>query len=174
MRNGLTPGEWPHDVVLNQQQEVPVDLSAVRGFTRRLKSVLRLRGRDFNLCFIDDLAMRRLNGQFRGKHHSTDVLSFPWTEAGSKPLPEAMLADSRLSRRVSAGHNAGETSLFLGEIAISAPMARRNARREGHTTANEIRWLILHGVLHLLGYDHENDNGDMRAFELALRTRLRI
>jgi probable rRNA maturation factor len=57
---------------------------------------------------------------------------------------------------------------------ISAETARRNARAATHSTAREIRWLILHGVLHLLGYDHETDRGEMAAFELALRERLKI
>ncbi|HEV2177595.1 MAG TPA: rRNA maturation RNase YbeY [Terriglobia bacterium] len=63
---------------------------------------------------------------------------------------------------------------FLGDIVISAETARRNARLEGHGTENEIRWLILHGVLHLCGFDHERDRGEMTTLELRLRRRLRL
>jgi probable rRNA maturation factor len=63
---------------------------------------------------------------------------------------------------------------LLGDIVISVDTARRNARKEGHSTLNEIRWLILHGFLHLLGYNHESDQGEMVKLELALRTRLGI
>jgi probable rRNA maturation factor len=63
---------------------------------------------------------------------------------------------------------------FLGDIVISVDTAKRNARKEGHSTLNEIRWLILHGLLHLLGYDHESDQGEMVKLELALRGRLGI
>jgi rRNA maturation RNase YbeY len=63
---------------------------------------------------------------------------------------------------------------FLGDIVISVDTAKRNARKEGHSTLNEIRWLILHGVLHLLGYDHERDHGEMTRLEHALRRRLSI
>ena len=58
---------------------------------------------------------------------------------------------------------------FLGDIVISAGAARRNARAERQSTANEIRRLVLHGVLHLLGYDHEKDRGEMTTLELSLR-----
>jgi probable rRNA maturation factor len=63
---------------------------------------------------------------------------------------------------------------FWGDVVISAETARRNARREGHSTESEIRWLILHGFLHLLGYDHEQDGGIMAALELSLRARLDV
>ena len=63
---------------------------------------------------------------------------------------------------------------FLGDIVISVDTAMTNARQEGHSTLNEIRWLILHGVLHLLGYDHEHDHGEMTRLEHALRSRLGI
>jgi probable rRNA maturation factor len=63
---------------------------------------------------------------------------------------------------------------FLGDIVISVDTAKRNARQEGHSTLNEVRWLILHGLLHLLGYNHESDQGEMTKLELALRRRLGI
>lgn len=144
-------------MVLNRQARIAVDLGGVRVFVRRLQSVLRLAGRDFNVCFVDDREIERLNATYRGIRRPTDVLSFPW----SKGRPGA----------VAGG---GELRGFLGEVVISAQTARRNARREGHSTANELRWLVLHGVLHLLGYDHETDQGEMTALELALRDRLGI
>jgi probable rRNA maturation factor len=63
---------------------------------------------------------------------------------------------------------------FLGDVVISAETARRNAAVAGHSTWNEIRWLILHGVLHLLGYDHSRDDGEMTALELSVRGQLGI
>lgn len=144
-------------MVLNRQARIAVDLGGVRVFVRRLQSVLRLAGRDFNVCFVDDREIERLNATYRGIRRPTDVLSFPW----SKGRPGA----------VAGG---GELRGLLGEVVISAQTARRNARREGHSTANELRWLVLHGVLHLLGYDHETDQGEMTALELALRDRLGI
>jgi probable rRNA maturation factor len=162
-------------LVLNHQGKVAINVAAMREFVRTLKSVLRLGGREFTVCFIDDAAMRRLNGEFRGKRRTTDVLSFPWNENSAKRRPAVKSRASSLSGRVSNSLSARrKRSPFLGEIAIAVPTARRNARLEGHTTANEIRWLILHGVLHLLGYDHEKDHGEMRSLELDLREQLRI
>ncbi len=146
-------------MVVNQQKRVAVDFAGARLFAGRLRKALRLGRRDFNVCFVDDRAIRRLNGQFRGKPRATDVLSFPWQGTnGTSP----------------SGAGAAEFAGFLGDVVISVETARRNARREGHSTANEIRWLILHGVLHLLGYDHETDRGEMTALELSLRGRLGI
>jgi probable rRNA maturation factor len=158
-------------MVVNRQRRASVDVARARAFARRLKVALRLGGRDFNVCLVDDGAMARLNSAFRGKAAATDVLSFPWSEAkvGSGRAPK------RGARR-SAGREGGDREFdgFLGDVVISVETARRNARAEGHSSANEIRWLILHGLLHLLGYDHETDRGEMTAFELALRERLGI
>jgi probable rRNA maturation factor len=101
------------------------------------------RGR-VTIALVSDTAMRRLNRRFRGKDYATDVLSFP----GSGPEP----AD-------------------LGEIAIARGVARRQARKLGHSEATERRILALHGVLHLLGYDHEADRGEMERLEERLRRR---
>jgi probable rRNA maturation factor len=144
-------------MVLNRQKRVPVDMKEVRAFTRRLRAVLKLGCRELNVCFVDDRTIGRLNARYRRKSRPTDVLSFPWKEERS--------GNGQLSR---------EFKGFLGDVVISAEMARRNARAEGHSTANEIRWLILHGLLHLLGYDHETDRGEMTALEHSLRERLGI
>lgn len=146
-------------MIVNRQKAVGINLPGLRRFGRRLRRVLRLGRQDFNVCFVDDREIQRLNSTYRGKPHPTDVLSFPW-----KPAAEPT------SRRDRTREFRG----FLGDIVISVEAARRNARAEGHSTLDEIRWLILHGVLHLLGYDHETDRGEMTALELSLRERLEI
>jgi len=132
--------------------------------------------RDCNICLVDDREIKRLNSLYRGKDRATDVLSFPWnaaprrsrSRARSKPVRRK--ADSRAAR----DRPALEFEDFLGDIVISVATAQRNARKEGHSTLNELRWLILHGFLHLLGYDHECDRGEMTRLELGLRRRLGI
>lgn len=144
-------------MVVNHQSKVAVDLADVRAFVRALSAALRLRGKSFNVCIVDDTEIQRLNTEYRGKPNATDVLSFRWKDAASGGIsPEA------------------EFDGFLGDVVISAEMARRNASAEAHSTRNEIRWLVLHGVLHLLGYDHSSDQGEMTALELAVRKQLGI
>ena len=92
-----------------------------------------------------DTLLRRLNREYRGKDRTTDVLSF------------------------AADPDDGES---LGDIAISVPMAERNARRAGHALGRELEILVLHGFLHLLGFDHETDDGQMNRLEMRLRRRL--
>jgi|SRR5579863_5510857 len=94
--------------------------------------------------------VRQLNRQFRRKDRATDVLSFPATET----LPDR--------RKVA------------GDIAISADIAAQSAKRLGHSVADEVRILALHGILHLAGFDHERDNGQMARREAALRRALRL
>lgn len=144
-------------MIVNRQTRTAVDVAGARLFAGRVRKALRLGRRDFNVCFVDDRAIKRLNEQYRGKPKATDVLSFPWQSSNG-----------------ARGAAASEFAGFLGDIVISVDAARRNARREGHSTANEIRWLILHGVLHLLGYDHATDRGEMTVLELSLRKRLGI
>jgi probable rRNA maturation factor len=144
-------------MVLNHQKHVALNLPATRNYVRRLRETLRLGRRDFNVCFVNNREIQRLNTAFRGKPLPTDVLAFSWEAGAESPV--------RVNRN-------GEFKHFLGDVVISAETARRNARLEGHSTANEIRWLILHGLLHLLGYDHATDNGEMAALEYSLRQQL--
>jgi len=146
-------------MILNRQRRFAVSLTTVRAFVRELRALLRVGQCDFNICFVGDREIGRLNSVYLGKKVPTDVLSFPWREAGDG--------------KRKAGADA-EFAHFLGDVVISVETARRNARQEGHSTLSEIRWLILHGVLHLLGYDHETDRGEMTRLELALRERLGI
>ena len=146
-----------HVMVLNRQRAYAADLPGLRAYVRSLKQVLGLGGRDFNVCLVADREMARLNAAYRCAARPTDVLSFPWK------------GDSQEN---GDGLRGREFHGFLGDVAISVETARRNARREGHSTLNEIRWLILHGALHLLGYDHERDHGEMAQLEHALREQL--
>jgi len=108
---------------------------------------------ELSLVLVSDRKMRALNLQFRGVARATDVLSFP------------LLGDkgSRVLRSV------GER--YLGDVVIATGVAARQARNAGHRLGNELRRLALHGLLHLLGYDHERDNGEMARLELKLRRR---
>lgn len=117
---------------------------ALANFARKLQ-VEVARGRAFDCLVTGDAEMRRLNREFRGKDYATDVLSFPpGNGQATRPAP-------------------------LGDIAISVARARAQAREFGHTTEQEIRVLMLHGLLHLLGMDHETDGGRMARAEKRWR-----
>ena len=169
-------------MIVNRQNKVRIDNHAIGDFVRRLQKCLRLGRWNFNICFVGDREMARLNASYRGKAKPTDVLSFPWSSPAEGRL--TMSADSPRPRATGGWRTKAtnfersgmfpEISNFLGDIVISAETARRNSLGEGHSTPNEIRWLILHGVLHLLGYDHASDHGEMTTLELSLRARLGI
>lgn len=118
-------------------------------FLALAQTTVRLRGQ-ITVLLTTDSAIRRLNRQFRGKNKATDVLSFP-TEEGFPGLASEQIA---------------------GDLAISVPTALRQAIQQGHSLSTEIKVLILHGLLHLAGYDHEADAGRMARRERLLRTRL--
>ena len=163
-------------MILNQQDKYAVSTSRLGEYVGELRQALGLGRRDCNVCLVHDREIRRLNSLYRGKEHATDVLSFPWDAQQGLPRPRtgSERARPKHARRSANERATLEFKNFLGDIVISVDTARRNARREGHSTLNEIRWLILHGFLHLLGYDHESDQGEMNKLELALRRRLGI
>lgn len=128
-----------------------VRVRAPAGLGRWLAAAAPPRARGaVSVALVSDARMRRLNREFRGVDRPTDVLSFP---AG--PGPGA----------------AGSARRDLGDIAIAVGVARRQAREAGHAFGTEVRLLALHGLLHLLGYDHERDRGRMRRLEERLRRR---
>jgi probable rRNA maturation factor len=126
--------------------------SGLTRFLRAAQQAVGLEG-EVHVLLADDATLRRLNRTFRGKDKATDVLSFP----------------------------AGPTTVFFGEpeapplagdLAISLETAAQQAARFGHSLRDEVRVLLLHGVLHLAGFDHEADTGEMAAREAELRRRL--
>jgi probable rRNA maturation factor len=130
-------------------------LPTVRTLARFLalaQAAVRLKGQ-VSVLLTTDPAIRRLNRQFRGKNKATDVLSFPAEAAFPGMAAAAQIA---------------------GDLAISVPTALRQAKEQGHPLSTEVKVLILHGLLHLAGYDHEIDNGKMGRRELVLRARLRL
>jgi probable rRNA maturation factor len=111
------------------------------------------------IALIGDQAMRRLNGTFRGRDAATDVLSFPAEDGTDAAAVVPAHPVPAFTRRA------------LGDIAIATGVARRQAAAHHHSLATEVRILALHGLLHLLGYDHERDQGRMRQVEERLRRR---
>jgi probable rRNA maturation factor len=114
-----------------------------------------VRNRSFDILITGDAELRRLNRDFRGKDYPTDVLSFP-----------AKVGQASACQRPLAG------AYFLGDIAISLARARAQAREFGHAIEQEIQILMLHGVLHLMGHDHETDSGAMARAEKRWRSKL--
>jgi len=163
-------------LILNHQDKYLVHASRLEVYVGKLGRALGLGRRECNVCLVDDRQIRRLNSLYRGKRRATDVLSFPWDaeQRRRRPRTRSRPARPQYACRSISECAALEFKNFLGDIVISVETAKRNARQERHSTLNEIRWLILHGFLHLLGYDHESDQGEMAKLELALRRRLGI
>jgi len=144
-------------LVVNLQRKIKLDIAPTKEFVASLSTkVDEAAGCDFSVAFISDRRMKELNGFFRGKASTTDVLSFPH-EADDQP-PEG-----------------GTQNIdYLGDIVISVEQAQKQAKENKLTLEREIEQLILHGLLHLCGFDHEIDNGEMNRRELALRRKLKI
>ncbi len=157
-------------MILNRQTRVRVALTPLEKFARQLRRELRLDGREVSICLVSDAEMTRLNKKYRGKNKSTDVLSFRAEESETRNSKIENRAGEKAAAKQRRRQDASGT--LLGDIAIAPAVARRNARRFGRTLPDELRILILHGVLHLMGYDHETDRGQMERRERALRRRL--
>ncbi len=132
-------------VILDKRVAGLSELALAR-FIAQARRAARLRGR-VNVLITSNAEMRIMNRRFRGEDEATDVLSFP---------------------------AAKEDKSFAGDIAISAEIAAQNARLLGHLPGAEVKILVLHGILHLRGYDHERDRGEMARREQRLRRELRL
>ena len=157
-------------MVVNRQRRVPVALDPLKQFAERARRELRFADDAVTVCLVSDAAIARLNHRYRGKSGPTDVLSFPSaahkTRTTSPRARRVDFARGDLSKHVAPR--------YAGDIAISPSAARRNARRLDRTLSAELRVLILHGMLHLAGYDHETDRGEMDRIERRLRRRLGV
>lgn len=138
--------------VVNRQRKMPVDCERWRAFAVKALKVAPANGAGVTVAFVSDRAMRELNWRWRGKRGTTDVLSFPSVQNEFEKLE----------------------GLTLGDVVISVEQAARQAAEHDLSFEMEVAQLILHGVLHLCGYDHETDKGEMNRLELRLRRRLGI
>ena len=136
--------------VVNRQRKVRIDPKRWQTFSEKALKTIRTDPQDVTIAFVSDRQIQELNRRFRGIDKPTDVLSFPDEEPS----------------QTSSGN--------LGDIAVSLERAAIQAEDNGMTLDDEIAQLILHGLLHLCGYDHESDNGQMNRLELRLRQKLGI
>ena len=138
--------------IINNQRKVKIDAKAFEEFAGKVvEKISQTSGKFLTIAFVSDKKMRLFNKTFRGKDTTTDVLSFPFE-----------------AEEFEAGDN------NLGDIFISLEQAKRQAEENNLTFEREIRQLILHGILHLCGFDHETDAGEMNRLELKLREKLGI
>ena len=133
--------------VVSRQRKKKIDTRAWETFASKAAEAIGRSGSAATIAFVSDKTIRGLNRQFRGIDKATDVLSFPSDD------PDAS---------------------NLGDIAISVDTAIAQAKENGLNFDEEVAQLILHGLLHLCGYDHETDNGEMNKLELRLRKKLGI
>jgi probable rRNA maturation factor len=150
----LEIGNWQLAMieVINRQRRRKINAKQWLEFLERAIRALPTEKREATVVFVSDAAIRKLNREFRGRDYATDVLSFP---AQAEPFET-------------------EAQFHLGEVVISVERAEEQARKNNVRLENEIQQLILHGLLHLCGYDHETDTGEMNRLELKLRKKLRI
>lgn len=141
--------------IVNRQRKIALETGKFLNFAEQsAQAVYQTANRHFTIAFISDRKMKQLNFEFRGINSTTDVLSFP-----SEP------EDFELS----AIENEN-----LGDIIISVERAKKQAAENNLTLEKEIKQLILHGILHLCGFDHETDDGEMNSLELQYRDKLKI
>jgi probable rRNA maturation factor len=138
-----------NELIIFRKRIAGLRSSTLERFVLRARRLVHLRG-TVNVLVTNSSELRLLNLRFRGADKATDVLSFP--------LPPG----SRQAMRVA------------GDVAISGDIARENAERLEHSVADEVKILVLHGILHLAGFDHERDNGEMARKESRLRRQLNL
>ena len=138
--------------IINRQRSKPINAKQLREFGERALRTIGSSKQVATIVFVSDAAIRKLNNQFRGKDQVTDVLSFP---SEAEPFE-------------------AENQSQLGEVVISVQRAADQAKQNRLTFSNEVEQLILHGLLHLCGYDHETDDGKMNRLEVKLRKKLGI
>jgi probable rRNA maturation factor len=149
-------------MILNRQRRVRIPVAELNRFLGVAQRRLRVPAGAVTVALVTDAEMKKWNRAFRGKNRPTDVLSFP-ADGPAKKKPK----QSRGARPKSS--SPAPAAQYLGDIAIAPAVARHNARRLGRTFSVEMRILILHGILHLLGYDHETDRGQMDRREARVR-----
>jgi len=147
-------------MILNHQRRMRLALQPLSKFAERVRRELGFPEQSVTICFVSDPAIARMNRKFREKTGPTDVLSFPVRRRRIRRPPSLGSAKQRIGND------------YLGDIVISPETARRYAQKHSRPLTAELRVLILHGMIHLAGYDHEVDDGEMMRLERRLRRRL--
>ncbi len=138
--------------IFNRQRKIKLKMQVFEEFAAKLNSqITETENKSFNVAFVSDAKMREMNKSFRGKDKTTDVLSFPFES-----------------------DEFDQTDDFLGDIVISTEQAEKQSKENDLDFETEVKQLILHGVLHLCGYDHETDEGEMNEREIELRDKIGI
>lgn len=134
--------------VINRQRKYMVDLKKIRRNAGNILSMCRAGDAELSILIVNNRFMRSLNRQYRGIDKPTDVLSFP-------PSPAH-------SAGIAGGMGGREPLRFLGDIVLSVEKIHTQAAERGHTPDTEFKVLLIHGILHLLGYDHEQSDKEAR------------
>lgn len=142
--------------VVNRQRLARIEAHRITDIAEATLEAVGRAGKSLNVMLVRDRAMRELNRRYRGQDRTTDVLSFAADGRLSGPDPTFFIGEANL----------------LGDIVVSIDAARRQATQAGHSLSRELDELVMHGVLHLCGYDHESDSGEMNRLELRLRRKL--
>jgi probable rRNA maturation factor len=150
-------------LITYRRKPASLDASELESFAEVLRAQVA-RGREFHCRIANDAELRALNAQFRAKDYPADVLSFP-----HRPPPYGRVSPTF---DFPPRDRKGADDVPLGDIAISIDRVRAQAREWGHSVDAELRILLLHGVLHLTGLDHETDSGRMKRAELRWRKKL--
>lgn len=164
-------------MILNRQRAVRVARGHLEMFLQRVGNELGLGESEVTVCLVSDAEIARMNEEFRKKKGPTDVLSFPAGDRHRISVSRRKRINTQNAKnRENAGKNPVErkskaAEAYLGDIAISPQTARRYAKKNRRSLNSELRVLVLHGVLHLLGYDHETDRGEMNRIEQKMRRR---
>lgn len=153
-------------MILNRQRRIRVPTEKLRRFLTRAQEQLHLPADSLTVCLVSDVEIACWNRTYRRKTGPTDVLSFPADAKNRIPRTQGLRRTPRKGAhrqkyRETPDLNSADARKYLGDIAIAPAVARRNALRFGRTFEDEMRILILHGMLHLMGYDHETDAGQM-------------
>jgi probable rRNA maturation factor len=150
-------------MIVNHQRGIRIRTTSLETYCKRVAKLVKVPAESLTICFVENRDIARWNRSYRGKKGATDVLSFPVQGRNGH----------RLGARSQEFFSAETRAIpYVGDIAIAPAIAKRNAVRFGRTLEDELRILILHGVLHLLGFDHETDRGEMDRREAWLRRQL--
>lgn len=142
--------------IVNRQRLARINADRIASLADSTLGAVGREGTTLSVVLVRDRTMRDLNRRYRNQDQPTDVLSFPAGDRLDSANQDCVI----------------DEAMFLGDIVVSVDTAREQAKEAGHSFGRELDELVMHGVLHLCGYDHESDSGEMNRLELKLRKKL--